>query len=265
MKALMNLDIANPFEVTEPNVSELSLNEITINTPEQIYEVARSNFPSIKSNSLKVAAAQKGLEARKAALYPQLGLGMQLGSNYASTLMDITDARVVGASATGNFVDVNGTSYSVMQPDIDFNTRTTPFFKQFGNNFRQTIALNLTVPLFNGWTARTAIAQAKVDIASNKLEQKRGEIKLKQDVYGAYYDAKAAAKKYFAAQQAADAAARALDFAQKRYQLGLMNAFELVTTQNTSFKSKSNAASAKYELIFKLKVIDYYLGKELKL
>lgn len=265
MKALMNLDIATPFDAIEPEVKDLSLYEITTNTPEQIYETAQSNFYSIKSSQLKVAAAQKGLDARKAALYPQIGLGMQFGTNYSSTLMDITDIQVVGSSPTGNFVDVNGTPYPVMQPDIDFSSHTTPFFKQFGNNFRQTIALNLTVPLFNGWTARTAIAQSKVDIESSKLEVRRAELKLKQDVYGAYYDAKAAAKKYFATQQAAEAAARALDFAQKRYELGLMNAFELLTTQNTSFKAKSNAASAKYELIFKLKVIDYYLGKELKL
>jgi outer membrane protein len=44
-----------------------------------------------------------------------------------------------------------------------------------------------------------------------------------------------------------------------------MNAVELLTTQNTALKAKSEALSAKYDMVFKLKVIDYYLGKEIKL
>ena len=68
-----------------------------------------------------------------------------------------------------------------------------------------------------------------------------------------------------AARRAAEAAQRAFDFAQKRYDLGLTNTIEYLTTQNTLYSSESRLASAKYDLLFKLKVIDYYLGKEIKL
>jgi len=265
MKALMNLDIAAPFFAVEPVVNNITYTEIYTNSPEQIYNVAKNHFGAIKSSAYKVEAAKKNVAAKKGALYPQLGLGAQFGTNYSSTLREISNVKVTGAEPTGNFVNVNGTPYLVMQPTVDFSSSVTPLGKQLNNNFRQTVALNLTVPLFNGWTTRTTVAQAKIDVEHNQLEEERARTKLKQDVFSAYYDAKSAIKKYYAAQKAAEASGRALDFAQKRYALGLMNAVELLTTQNTDFKARSDAASAKYDMIFKLKVIDYYLGKRLKL
>jgi len=265
MKALMNLDIASPFNVVFPEINAVSFSEITSNTPQQIFEIAQNNFSGIKSNQFKLAAAQRMVAAQQAALYPQLGLGFQLGTNYSSTLKDIADFKLTGSEPTGNFVDVNGTPYPVLQPTGSFTTNTIPFFKQLNSNFRQTVVLSLTIPLFNGWVGRTSVRQAKIDVENNQLEQERTVVKLKQDVFSAYYDANAAIKKYYAAQKAADAATRALGFAEKRYELGLMNAVELLTTQNTNFKAQSDAASAKYDLFFKLKVIDYYLGKKLTL
>ena len=84
-------------------------------------------------------------------------------------------------------------------------------------------------------------------------------------MYKAHNNALNSVQKYNAAKRAHDAAKRALDFASKRYELGLTNTVELLVTQNSEFAASANLISAKYDLIFKLKVIDYYLGKELKL
>jgi Outer membrane protein len=54
-----------------------------------------------------------------------------------------------------------------------------------------------------------------------------------------------------------------LDFAQERYEKGLIPAIDLLLAQNTAFKANADTASAKYDLIFKLMVIDYYLGRNL--
>lgn len=265
MKAIMNLDIAAPFELALPATGAISYTEVMAHSPAEIFEIARATFSSIESQELKIAAARKGVQARRAALWPQLGMGAQLGSNYASSLKEITDLRIVGASPTGDFVQVNGQPIPVMQPDVDFSSATTPLFTQLNNNFRQTLAISLTIPILNGWTARTAVDQAKADLAGQRLEAERLLLQLKQDVYNAYYNAQVAIRKYSATAKAAEAAEKALDFAEKRYELGLMNGVELLTTQNTHFQAKTEEASARYDLIFKLKVIDYYLGKDLHL
>lgn len=265
MKAIMNFEIAAPFAAVAPDVHNIPVAEIAALDPEQVYAIAKDHFGSVQSRQLQIDAAKKGLAAWQGSLYPQLALSGQFGTNYSSTLKDIENIRFKGYGPTENIVYVNNQSYTVNQPTFDFDSRTTPFGSQFSNNFRQTVALSLTLPLFNGWSTRTSVNRAKVDVQSKQINMEQTKLKLKQDVYKAYYDAKAAVQKYYAANRAAEASDRAYLYAEKRYELGLMNALELLTTQNNGYKAKSEAISAKYDLLFKLKVIDYYLGKEIKL
>ena len=266
MKAIMNFDMAEPFFPVAPEVNKISLQEMGSLTPESVYVVARENFGSIKSSQLKMDAAKKTLAAAKGNLYPQLALSGQFGTNYASTLREPIDIQFTGYKPNGSIVyGTDGSPIAVQEPTYSANTRTTPFWTQLDNNFRQTFALSLNVPLFNGWTARTAVNRSKVDVLSKQLNLEQSKVNLKQSVYKAYYDASAAIQKYYATSRADESSDRAYNYAQKRYELGLMNALELLTTQNNAFKAKAEALSAKYDLVFKLKVIDYYLGKEIKL
>ncbi len=265
MKALMNLDMATPFDVANPDINKMSFNEAMDNTPQSIYQTALDKFASIKSAKIKEQAASKGWQAAKAALWPQLALGAQLGSNYASSLKEYTDVNIVGSTPTGNFVNVNGTDYNVMQPTLSFSQHTIPFFKQLKNNFRQSVALSVTVPLFNGWVAQSSVRQADIERQSKTLQVTQSERKLQQDVFKAHNDAQTAVHKYFASLRTAEAAQKAYNYALKRYELGMLNSVELLNTQNTSLKSQIDVSSAKYDMVFKLKVIDYYLGKEIEL
>jgi len=265
MKALLNLDIAAPYIAAAPHVDNFSYEEIMATGPDEVYEQAKGHLGSVKSSMLKEEASRKGLAASKGALYPQLSLGAQAGTNYSSALKEITDFTVIGAQPSGNFVTIGNENYQVLEPVVRYGQTTTPFGKQLNNNFRQTVALSLTIPIFNGWTAKSAVEQAKIDVQNKGLELERTKVKLKQDVYKAWYDARTAIQKYYAAARAAEAAEKAVNIASQRYELGLMNAVELLTTQNTGFKAKADALSAKYDLVFKLKVIDYYLGKAIKL
>lgn len=265
LKALLNLDMGQSLTIREPELDSISLDVLVQNTPEHIYEVAKSQFSSIKSTQLQVAAAESGLAVKKGQLYPQLSFGLQLGTNFSSTQKDITNPHITGVSPTGDFIDIAGSQYLVMQPQLGYDMVTTPLFDQLKNNFRQTAVFSLSVPIFNGWSGRTEVKKAKIDIQNKIIAEEKAEVKLKQDVYGAYYDAKAAAQKYYSARKAAQSSALALNYAKQRYQLGLLSTIDLLTTQNNAFKSESDAASAKYDLVFKLKVLDYYLGNILKL
>lgn len=265
MKAIMNFEISAPYVPVAPEVDQVSFSEMSSLNPEQIYVAARGHFGSVRSGQLRVDAAQKSLAVYQAALYPQLSLGGQFGTNYASTYKEVTGGRFTGNVPNGDLVLINNTPIPVQTPNYEIDTRTIPFGSQFSNNFRQTIALNLNVPLFNGWASRTNVGRAKAEVQSKEISLEKTRLQLKQDVYKAYYDAKAAIQKYYATSRASEASARAFSYAEKRYELGLMNALELLTTQNNALKAASEALSAKYDLLFKLKVIDYYMGKEIKL
>jgi outer membrane protein len=264
LKTLLNLDFSVPFSIKVPEVEPGSELMIYNTQPDEIYQKARVHFGSIKGSELRVAAAEKGIAAAKGNLYPQLSLGYQLGTNWASNYENVS-YTTSGYQQTGITDSIGGKVYPVYGPSVKTTTSTIPFNTQLGNNFRQGVFLNLNVPLFNAWQGQYAVRQANINLAQQQLAEYNVALTLKQNVYKAHNNAYNSIQKYNAAKRADEAAKRALDFARKRYDLGLTSTVDLLVTENSEFAAASNLVSAKYDLIFKLKVIDYYLGKELKL
>lgn len=265
IKTILNLDFEAPFNVVAPDVKVADQIQVSGMRPEEVYQEAHKHFGSIRGNIFRVDAARKNLAARKGGLYPQLSFGAQFGSNWANNFLEVVGYNITGAQPSGGFIPVGDTVINVYQPTFDYQTRAIPFGRQIDNNFRQTYALTLTIPLFNGWTSQYAVRQARINLSNQQLTTDQAELTLRQNVYKAHNDATNSIQKYYAAQRAADAAQRALEFAKKRHELGLISTVDFLVTQNSQYAAASNLLSAKYDLIFKLKVIDYYLGKELKL
>lgn len=267
LKALLNLDYETPFSVTPPEVDVASLFELTSLAPASVYEEARKHFGSVRSATLRVESAEKGYKAAQGARWPQLSLNAQAGSNYATTYQDygtpyVSDSQTI----TSINVPFIGFSYPIKAPVYSVpSLGTTAYNTQLSNNLRQTYSINLSIPIFNAWTAQAAVRQSKINVASQELTKYSTELKLKQDVYKASNDARSSLQKYYAAKRSSEAAAEAYSFAQKRYDLGLTNTVEYLVIQNNQFRADAAAVSAKYDLIFRLKVIDYYMGRTLKL
>ena len=265
IKALLNLDFAAPFEIEAPSIGVADLAGLSGTSPELIYAEASKHFGAIKSAGLQIQAAQKRVSAGKGALWPQLGLNAQFGTNYATTYTEVTGFQQTGYQPTSAVGITGGDTFLVYQPTLQYTTQRIPIGTQLDNNFRQTVSLGFNIPIFNSWQAQYNVRQAKINVISGELGRYQAELQLRQDIYKAYNEAVNAIQKYNAAERAQHAAQRAYELATKRYELGLTNTVEYLTTQNTQFVSEANLLSAKYDLIFKLKVIDYYLGKELKL
>lgn len=265
LKALLNLDFETPFKLQAPNVKVDDQVKVSAMVPEEIYAEAQKHFGSIRGAEYRYSAARKGWWSARGGLLPQLSVGAQLGTSYSTTYksMNVTDTISV---PTGAYIPYNSTTNIPVFQDVPYgNTYTTPLNKQLDNNFRQTVSVSLNIPLFNAWQSQYNVRQAKINMANQELNIRQAELTLKQNVYKAYNDAISSIQKYYAALHAAEAAERAQDFARKRYDLGLTSTVDYLQTQNTQYSAEANLVSAKYDLIFKLKVIDYYLGKELKL
>lgn len=264
LKTLLNLDFNEPFSIQAPEVKATDEMLVLSTPPEEVFDKARTLFGSVLASKLRVQSAEKGLAAANAAKYPQLSVTYQAGSNYASNFRSVsgyTDTIV----QTTSFIYNNTSPVFVYQQAQIPTIINTPFNDQLHNNFRQTMFVSLNVPLFNGWQAQYALKQARINLATQQLNEYNAELTLRQNVYKAHNNALNSIQKYHAARRADEAARRAIEFARKRYDLGLTSTVDLLVTQNTGYAAAANLASAKYDLIFKLKVIDYYLGKELKL
>jgi outer membrane protein len=261
----MNFDFEESFDIQAPDVQNIDIsNLLNIPSPEAMYNTAVKGQHKMKYNELQLLSANKTLHIAKAAQYPQLSFFGNLGTNFSSNVKQLTGQTYVGETQIGN-ININGSSFPITTPTFDYSTKTTPLFKQYGNNIRANVGLGLTVPIFNGYTARTSIQKAKIGLVSQQISYDSDKQKLKQDIYTAFEQAKASSQKYTAAKHSQEAAKRALDFAIKRYEIGMINTYEYTSILNSYYTASTSVLSSKYDLIFKLKVLDYYMGNPLKL
>jgi outer membrane protein len=264
LKTLLNLDFSVPFTIQVPDVEVSDQVVVSAMMPEDVYQKARMHFGSIQGSIYRVDAAEKGVKSAKGGLYPQLSLGYQIGTNFATNFQNVS-RTIDTVVPNGGFILANNTAIPVYQQVQVPVLVNTPLGTQLDNNMRQSVFLSMNVPIFNGWQSQYNVRQAKINLEQSRWSRYSAELTLKQNVYKAHNNAINSIQKYYAAKRAAEAATRAVDFAKKRYDLGLTSTVDLLVIQNQQFAAASNLVSAKYDLIFKLKVIDYYLGKELKL
>lgn len=263
MKALLNLEFTSTYiPASAPGDISTVLNNIKLSADE-VYAKARNEMGNIQSSELKLQAAKKNLWAAKGALLPQLGAFYQIGTNYTSLSKNYIPTGSNNLLVSGTYVDVNGNQYPIYQNTPLYNVVSTPFNDQLSNNLRNTYGLSLTVPIFNGWRGMGNMQRARMLVQRRELENYDSEQKLKQDIFIAFNEMRSALQKYSAAQKANNAAQKAQDLAQKRYGLGLANMVEYLSIQNNLYEAQSRLLSSKYELIFKSKMIDFYMGKEL--
>jgi outer membrane protein len=265
IKALLNLDFEEKFQATVPPIEVDLQPYLQYSGADEIFKIASEKLPNINSSKLKYQAAKAEWKAARASLYPQLSMGGQLGSNWTSTYQQINGYGPIQYIPTGYYAELDGRQLDVYQPYAKPNIIKPVFFDQLNNNFRQTISLTLNIPIFNGWQAQLQKQQAAINVASQEINIGQVSLKLKQDIYKAYNDVKNAIQKHQAAKQSSTAAQRAYDFAVKRYELGLTNTVEYLSIQNNLYKAEGNFLSTKYDLMFKLKVIEYYVGHPMNL
>lgn len=266
LKALLNVDPGAPFEIEAPAVDRIPVEPISELQPEQVYQLALRNLPQQKVNELRLQSAHKYVDAARGAMYPSVSLSASLQTNYSNLKNngELLSSSIVGFNPIGV---VKASGDTVLAPNIIPNYRfyAAPFGTQISDNFSNGIGINISVPLFNGLLARTSYKRAKLNVKSYELQRDRDNLVLKQDIYTAYSDAIAAFQKFNASKKSVETAQKANAFAQKRYDIGLLNTIDLITNQNNLFRARIDVISAQFDYIFKLKVLEFYKGQGLKL
>lgn len=266
MKALLNLDFAVPFSPELPeNIQSVPMLDLSQTAPEMVFTAALAAQPQNKADQMSVKAAERSLAAARGALYPSLRFSAGAGTNYANTNYAPYGLPQPKVDTIGQ-VDVNGTSYSVVRPGFtNPGSRLVAFGDQLNNNFGQNIGISLSIPLLNAWQLRGNVERARVDIENKQLTLDINKQQLRQDVYTAHADAIGALQKYQAAISTEAASQKAYDFATKRFNVGLMNTVEYITTQTNLFRAQIDKVSALYDYIFKIKLLEFYRDQRISL
>ena len=254
--ALLNLDEATSFKVSTPDVDKIPIPPLSELQPAYVYQLALASQPLQQSDSMFVIANQYAVKSARGAMYPSLSAFGQLGSNYGSTFQEVTSF-----TPKADTLFTNGGDYIVV-PGSNVVTKRPNYLRQIGNiNFSQAVGLQLNIPIFNGRQARTNYERAKLNLENSQLQSRADNLTLQQNIYTAYSNAVSALAKYNATGKAVETQQYAYDLGTKRYNIGLMSTIDYITLQTNLFTAKINQAAAKYDYIFKVKVLEFYKGQ----
>jgi outer membrane protein len=258
LKVLMNMDPSKniSLEKMDAQIPEL-LQSYTL---EDVYAEAGTRMPNILAARLREQSAEMGIRIAKGALQPTISAYASVFTNFSSAAKD----RTIEQQTQTINLDIFGFSVPVGFPiSIPVEGATIPYFKQIGNNIYSNLGVNMNVPLFNGLQTRIAIQRAELAVRISKMNTLTTENQLKTDIQRSINDVRAAAKSYSVAEKSLKATKASSENTKKRFDLGVVNAFEMVSVQNMLVSAESTLIQAKYDYIFKLKVLDFYRGIKL--
>jgi outer membrane protein len=210
---------------------------------------------------------EKFQKAARGSMYPTIGAFGNLNSAYSSALKNLPKGAnfpitiPIGFTGTGSASNPN----VFAQTYIPSGYQKANFTRQLDFNFRQSIGLSLNVPIFNGGQTRTAWQRSKLNYQNQQVQVERDNQTLKQDIYRAYNDATAAFQRYQASIKSVTTAEYSYELTKKRYEAGLLRTIDLITNQNNLFRAMLEKTSNQFDYVFRMKVLEFYKGKGLKL
>jgi len=217
------------FDIVSPETDREDLNA-TLQPISSIYANALNIKPEIKAQSYRIAGAEKSKSIAQSAYWPTLSLSMGYGTSY--------------------FYNYNNNTNAAFSQQI----------RDWGSEY---IGLTLNIPIFNRFSVRNQVRSAQLNIDNRQWELEKAKKTLYKEIQTAYLNATAAQQKFAASEKAVKASTESFQYAQERYEVGKSSVFEFNEAKNRLIQSQSELIQAKYDYIFRCKILAFYNGEVL--
>ena len=266
----LNLDPAQvspeQFLIAEPAVAAPSADVPLDLTAQQVYDVAAGVRPELRAADLRLQAALRGVDVARGNYYPRLSFGAALYSGFSnqrSSFIPNGDTLIAPIGFALNPLD--NSRLPVFAPRPGGTISPTNFTAQVEDNFGKQLSFNLQIPILNGSQVRTQVTRARLQAQQAQLNADQTRLSLRQDIERAVTNAEAARRRYAAATRQREALDLSLRNADIRFTNGLLNATDFNQIKNNRARAENDQIQAKYDYVFKRKVLDLYMGKPLEL
>jgi outer membrane protein len=236
---LLELPAGTDFEIDVPR---LAVNEEPDLLPVQvIFNTALDVMPEIKSAEYNVQSSEYALAIARGSRSPSLSMSAALGTNYSDQIRQSNNPL-----------------------DPAFN-EIKSFEDQWKDNRSTTLSIRLNIPIFNGYQASSYINRSKLGLKNADYNLELARNNLRKNVETAYADAIAAYASFNARNKSLSSLNEAFKYTEERFNVGMVNAVDYNVAKNQLSRAESDLLAGKYDYIFKLKVLDFYLGRSLTL
>lgn len=258
---MLQLDPHEKFDVITPSVIPDNQPDFLQETAEQIFQTALSNQPSIKSAFFRERSARYRLGVARGLQFPTLTLFSNIRTNYSSGFEDYSFRTLPNEFDTLGYVG----GQPITTPKRELISTPIPFTDQLTENLAKIVGISFNVPLLNGWQARNAIKTARLNLANAHLQLQQTENQLRQEVFTAFAEAHNAYQNYQAAQKNYEAFKKSLEYNEERHKAGTLNSLQYNTARTAFANAEIQLIRAKYDYVFKHKVLDFYKGNPIRL
>jgi outer membrane protein len=252
---LLDLDSAEGFDIVLPVGLEVTLNT-ELEDVSTIYQAAIEFLPEIKSAEYQLKAYERYLAIQQGRRSPQISMRGTYYTGYSDARSKI-DINSISDQTIGYLGgDLN---QPVTAPS--YGTTDYPYKEQINDNAYKSLSLSISIPIFNNRQVETSISNAKISVMDSKLELDQTKQILYKEIQQAHADAVAALEKYKSSTEAVKSNEEAFNYTQQKFDVGLINYVDYNISKNELLKANSELLQAKYEYIFKIKILDFYMGK----
>lgn len=233
---MLDLDSVGNFEIIIPEFGDVAREPINL-TVEGVYQEGLGILPRIRSAELQVQSAEKGLNIAQGGRSPSLYLSGQFATGYSDARQLLVDPD----PSNPVFADY-------------------PFWDQMTDNRNMVFAFGLNIPIFNRMMISTNISNAKLNVLNYELSLESTKMVLYKSIQQAYADAKAARRAYLATETALISMEESFKYTEGRYEVGMVNTVDYNIEKTRLTNTQSDLVQAKYDYIFKMKILDFYRG-----
>jgi len=259
LKQIMNLDSLGSFNIIKPAI-EIENQPLLNESVNGVYEVALKNQPSIKSSEFGLLSSEKSLAVARGRRSPIISMNGFLGTGTSGLDRRIDAINITGLEQQPFYTQSGEAIYGAKTEII---TSNKPFADQFRDNVNKSLGFSINFQVFNGLQTHTGVKNAKLSLLNAKLNQDLAKQNLYKTIAQAYANAKAALGKYIASKKSEEASEASFKFADQKFNAGAITAFDYNTAKNRLLNAQSNLVQSKFEYILRLKVLDFYQGKDL--
>lgn len=224
----LELPIAESFKIEKPSLPEIRANSSLANAID-VLNTAVNVRPEIKAAQLRVKSAMIQLDIAKGYRYPSL-------------------------SANANYYNLYNNKYTdVLGKDISFGN-------QLKNNSRSGLGLSLSIPIYNRDQVKIGISNASLQISDYEYRLQTARNVLRKDIELAYTNALASFNRYISTEKAVNSMEEAFRYTEEKFNVGMVNSVDYNLSKNNLTVAQSDLLQAKYEYIFRTKILDFYNG-----
>lgn len=267
LKQLLELDPSTQMRIAQPEVEVPADANPDNFVTEEVYTAALGILPEIAAGEKRLQSAYLGEKIAQAGAFPSIRLFAGLNSNYSTLAVDPTaDPTDIQFADFNEDVLIDGQPATITTTGV--SSITFPkrgFFDQLNDNFGQSIGLSIQIPIYNNSINKINMERARVGALIQEVQNKQQRNQIKTDIQQAIANATAAKEAMEAAERSVEATQRAFENAQRRFDLGAINSLEFSTARNTQERAQIDYIRAKYQYIFNLKVVDFYVGNPLRI